>query len=91
MQLIVIGIIAQFNVEVAEIIKQKNIVVLVTISKNITSKVERIELLLGWKFSKIGGLHTHTGLTSEINKNSLLSQPQRMTFYTKTQIPIQYN
>lgn len=91
MQLIIVGIVTQFNVEVAEIIEQKNVVVLVTISKNIASKVERIELLLGWKFSKIGGLHTHTGLTSEINKNSLLSQPYQPTLYKTTQTPIQYN
>lgn len=91
MQLIIVGIVTQLNVEVAEIVKQKNIIALVPISKNITSKVERIELLLGWKFGKVGGLHTHMGLTSEINKNSLLSQPYQSTLYKTTQTSIQYN
>ena len=69
LELAVVGVVAEFDVEIAEVIEQEDGVTLVSVGQDIARKVERIELLLGGEVRKIGRLHTNPGLTGEIRQN----------------------
>lgn len=91
MQVVVVRVIAQFNVKVAQVVKQEYVFTLVAIGENVARKIKSVELLVGGKAGKIGRLHTHTGLTGEVNKKRAAHQMSRPTLYTTTKTPIEYN
>jgi len=91
MQVVVVGVVAKFNVEIAQVVEQENVLAFVAIRENVARKVKSIELLVGRKAGKIGRLHKHTGLTSEINKKRAAHQMSRPTLYTTTKTPLEYN
>ena len=62
MQLVVVGIVAEFDVEIAEVVEQEDVFPFVAIRQNVAGKVEGIELLVGGEFREIGGLHKQTGV-----------------------------
>ncbi len=57
MQYAVIGIVAQFYVEIIEVIEQKNGFFFIPIGQHIARKIECIELLLYGELGKMGGCH----------------------------------
>jgi len=91
MQVIIIGVVAEFNVEIAQVVEQKYVLAFVAVCKDVAREVKRVELLVGRKAGKIGGLHKLAGLTSEINKKRAAHQMSRPTLYTTIQTPIAYN
>lgn len=91
MQVVVVGIVAKFNVEIAQVVEQEDILAFVAIGKNVARKVQSIELLVGREAGKIGRLHKHTGLTGEVNKKRAAHQMSRPTLYTTTKTSLEYN
>lgn len=90
MQLVIVGIVAQFDVEIPQVVEQEDIVALIPISQNITGEIKRVELLLGGELGEIGGLHKWTGLTGEINKSGAIHQMNRPTLYTTLKTGVSY-
>lgn len=91
MQVVVVGVVAKFNVEVAQVIEQEYVLALVAVRENVSREIKSVELLVGGKAGKIGRLHTHMGLTSEINEKRAAHQMSRPTLYTTTKTSLEYN
>ena len=91
MQVVIVRIVAKFNVEVAQVVEQEYVLALVAIRENVSRKIKSVELLVGRKAGKIGRLHTHTGLAGEVNKKRAAHQMSRPTLYTTTKTALEYN
>ncbi len=91
MQFAIVSVVAEFDIKIAEVIKQKNVLTLVAISENVPREVKCVELLVSGEVGKISMFHKQTGLTSEINKKRAAHQMSRPALYITTKILLEYN
>lgn len=57
MECVVISIVAKFDVEPVQVVKQEDVFTLVAVSENVAGEVKRVELTLGRELGEIGELH----------------------------------
>ena len=57
MEFVVVGVVAEFDVEPVQVVEQKDVLALIAVSEDVAGEVKRVELSLGGEFGKIGELH----------------------------------